>query len=120
MIFENIVRHSGLADPFRAHVQIAHEDDSIRCRIENDIAPERITPAILGRVESIKRALDNSQHMSSISSEGGTGFFKISKILTHDVRLSQMPRFGFVDTNRFFVELTFTVPKTFLEPSAHT
>lgn len=118
IIFENIAKHSGLPGPHQARVEITYGTQSIACHIENDIAVGIANSETSKKLETIRAAMTEARHMSSISIEGGTGFHKISKILTHDVPLSCGVDFGFKESSMaFYVKIIFTVPKLLLSRS---
>ena len=91
-------------------------------RTENDVGEAVATQETAARIRDIKAAMQEERYRQSVTTEGGTGFHKIRKILSHDFRLigsslepSLEPslEFGFEGENRFFVEIT--IPSTYRE-----
>jgi hypothetical protein len=105
LIFQNIVRHAGLESP-SAVVSLSPSADrtSISITVTNQVSPEAATPEAKARVLKIKADMEGADHVKFISREGGTGFHKLKKILTHDIEPNAVVDFGFVEGDRFLVE----------------
>lgn len=111
IIFENIVRHSQAAEIPRANLAMTYEDSRLRFVIENEIAADVASEERRGRVSEIQTAIQQKEETRRfVGSEGGTGFHKIRKILSHDFGVRD-PRlaFGFRSAERFFVEFEMPV-----------
>lgn len=105
IIFENIVRHSDLPAPeARVHVTIC--EDAVHLLVTNDLGAGAAQSEAIERVNSIRTIMQGEQHLDSVRSEGGTGFHKIRKILTHDFGSDQELDFGFDGTSAFYVKFT--------------
>lgn len=109
-IFENIVRHSGQPYP-SASVSIRYFTDNIHIRVENDVSDDVVlNPNSESRLDRIRTSLADGQFRVSVAREGGTGFYKIGKILD-DFGSRRTLSFGFVDGCRFFVQFDTPVPE---------
>lgn len=113
IIFENIIRHSGLGGRPRATINVEHQEKVVRITIENEIAEGVATDGSESKIRTIKHAIAENQYGQSISREGGTGFHKIWKILNHDFKLASLGapaelNFAFSTNKRFVV--TFAIP----------
>ncbi|HEY3489921.1 MAG TPA: hypothetical protein VGK27_07350 [Candidatus Deferrimicrobiaceae bacterium] len=107
IIFENIVRHSGLLDRPEAFVTVFYDKGVINIEIENEIGKTINIRETNVKINAIKEVMREGNYGKSISSEGGTGFHKIGKILTHDFRSNQKKLeydFGIRENDRFFVK----------------
>lgn len=110
LIFDNIVRRSGLADHPQGIVNAVYEEPYICIRVVNEVAIEAATDAKRIRVDEIKADVKSQPFSQSVSKEGGTGFFKVQKILNHDFRpptglLTPALDFGFEEENNFYVDV---------------
>ncbi len=104
IIFENMVKHSGIDHP-KAVINVDIGETSVKIHIENNVAGGVATKS-RKKIEAIKKAMGANEHLKSVTSEGGTGFHKIGKILDHDFERAADLDFGFADDERFFVEFT--------------
>lgn len=110
LIFDNIVRRSGLPASPQGIVNAFYEEPYLCICVENEVAEEGRTEAKRLRIDEIKEAVRSQPFSKSVSQEGGTGFFKVQKILNHDFsprtgQLKPMLDFGFRDDNRFYVDV---------------
>ena len=111
--FDNVVRRSGLADNFSAEIYSEWSDKIVKVRIENRIAKSILTEANMSRVKKTLEEVKRHPYSKSVNQEGGTGFYKMQKILHHDfvpIGKKEKPAldFGFIDEASFFVE--FSIP----------
>lgn len=113
IVFDNHVRHSGFSGlEYHADVRIDYPDGGVRCRVETPVQSTIDRKATQQKLDRIKKVVQEKKYMSSVPSEGGTGFYKIAKVLTHDVGTPPKLDFGFVGEATFFVE--FSLPGTLL------
>lgn len=71
--------------------------NQIQPRIHNEQAEER--------VNRIRQVIDSGGYQSGISSEGGTGFIKLRKLLEREPSSPLRLDFGFAPDDMFFVDL---------------
>lgn len=114
IIFDNIVRRSGLPIFPKGTVNAVYDEPYLRICVENDVTEEARTEAKRIRVNEIKMAVKSQPFSKSVSKEGGTGFFKVQKILNHDFRpptgqLEPALDFGFSEENKFYVCVTIPI-----------
>lgn len=114
LIFDNIVRRSGLTAFPKGTVNAVYEEPYLRICVTNDVAEEACVEEKRFRIDEIKRAVRSQPFSKSVSQEGGTGFFKVQKILNHDFRsptgqLDPALDFGFRDGNIFFVDVAIPI-----------
>lgn len=109
IIFENIIRHSGVKVMPAANVSIKYDRNYIYFCVENDIDKDIKTDITQDRIIKIKEAMREKRYMQSIRKEGGTGFHKIRKIINHDFGIEPDMNFGFRGSI-FYVE--FKLPVT--------
>ena len=108
LLFENIVRHSGIVFAPAAEVYLPAKAGSLEIVVENQVAPESVTPKVVERLARIREELERGHHDLSVSREGGTGLHKLAKILAHDFAIDSAVTFHHVSGDRFRV--AFAVP----------
>jgi hypothetical protein len=111
--FDNVVRRSGELPPPVAKVYSEYSIDRVRIRIENDIAASVWSEENQARIDQMRAKVEKEPFSKSVNQEGGTGFYKMHKILHHDFSVPDhtvIPGldFGFMEKTAFFVE--FTIP----------
>ena len=84
IVFENIIRHSKLKTRPNVEISLKHIGNTAYLTIENEIGDQVEVEQSNERIEAIKAAMKEGKYMKSISKEGGTGFHKILKILSHE------------------------------------
>lgn len=110
IMLENVVRHSDVGDAPQASVLISQTENSLTLTVENEVLSP--TEKHHERLETIRRALRASEYMHSVSLEGGTGFFKIAKIITRDLAGTPDITFGYKSHNMFIAKVTVPVTRT--------
>jgi hypothetical protein len=89
IVFENVVQHSGLAIPAASVLvtveQPASEKHTVSIEVSNDIGGTFDVQTLQGRIDSIRSAIRDDQYMAEVVREGGTGFHKLQRILSHDL-----------------------------------
>jgi len=106
-LLENVRKHAGLDSP-GVNLSVKSDAEAIVFTIVNDVAPGALTSEAALRLTKIRDALADPRHASNVAKEGGSGFHKIWKILSHDfhIRAPQL-YFGFVPAaDRFEVKVT--------------
>jgi hypothetical protein len=105
IIFDNVSRHSGFGETPTAEIKIEFSESTISVTVTNECRSQVPVPSLVEKVMEIKKAITNSEHLSAISREGGSGFHKITKILEHDLGISGGLDFGFEPDGRFVTSL---------------
>ena len=105
IIFDNIQRHSGITRRPRVEITATELTDRLQLVIRNEVAPGVRTPEVEAKVTRIKQAITDGVYQRTVSSEGGTGFIKLRKIIGGDQRTPLRLDFGFGEDDRFFVAL---------------
>ena len=108
IIFDNIRRHSGIHNQPTVEVDAESTGDKLRIVVRSEISPAVRTSEAEERIANIKRALNADLYSRSVSSEGGSGFIKLGKLVRHDGRGTL--DFGFGENDRFVVD--FELPLT--------
>ena len=98
--------YSKIPGPPIADVDVKLKDNFIMLRIQNSVEKAVITREVHERYD-IRSAMHEDRYKQSITTEGGTGFHKIKKILFHDFKHDFKPSldFGFQGDDCFFVEI---------------
>jgi len=109
IMFENIIKHAGTAYAPRTDVAVTRFESELQIAVENDVSPPARTPQAIERLGSIRQAIAGGGYMRSVGKEGGTGLFKMKKIITHDLAGSAMLAFNFAEHDRFSVTIEMPV-----------
>lgn len=107
IVLQNVMRHSGL--PRRtASVEVACDESFMEVRVLSPVAEGRRASSE-ERLESIRATIASDESYAYVGREGGSGFLKIAKILTHELNVRRRLKFGFMDEAMFEVVLTFPI-----------
>jgi hypothetical protein len=114
LVFENAVRHSQLRPAPTVDVSVSLSDDILHIRVENALGVGVPSPEATATIAKIREDLHSNVFSQSVTTEGGTGFFKMQKILHHDFSAASGARkptldFGVSDDSRFFVHMTIPI-----------
>jgi hypothetical protein len=109
IMFENIIKHSGTPHAPRTEVAVTRFERDLQITVENDVSATVRTPQADENLGNIRQAIAGGGYMRSVGKEGGTGFFKMKKIITHDLAGSAMLAFNFTDRGRFSVAIEMPV-----------
>lgn len=105
ILFENIVRHSNMKEKADAKVYVKNIENMICIRVESKVKNSVITEKNKESLGVIQKRIASGEYISSITSEGGTGFYKIYNILKRDFQIQPDIDFGFNDEEKFFVDI---------------
>ena len=109
IMFENIIKHSGTRAAPATNVSVSRLDAKLQIAVINDVSPTVRTPTAIAGLESIRLAIRAGVYMRSIGKEGGTGLFKMQKIIKHDLAGSAKLAFDFGENDRFYVNIEMPV-----------
>ncbi|MDO7887607.1 hypothetical protein Q5H89_19720 [Hymenobacter sp. CA2-7] len=111
-VFENIAKYSGDITRAATSIELSIESEYMTIKIENNVLDDKILEKSRRDVIDIKNKIKENRTASYVKSEGGSGFFKIQKILTHDFATQfsdnkPVLNFGYESesSRRFFVEI---------------
>jgi len=109
IIFENIIRHSALTEP-SASVEVVYDGTMVFLKVENDLGETINIDELKNKISDTKNTISSDKYYKLVSKEGGTGFYKIRKLLLHDFKfvdshINTNIEFGINDNNKFFVEI---------------
>ena len=112
--FDNIVQHSGIFLNPTGAVYASYDNNSIKVRIENEVSDIVSSQRNKDHVKNMRTKVINNPFSKSVMKEGGTGFFKMQKILHHDFTspssdIKPTLDFGFFDNSMFFVEIVIPI-----------
>jgi hypothetical protein len=96
IVFENIVRHSGVLLNPNADIKVSYKDSMICINIKNKIVSGAASEIAKKKITSIVSAMAEDNYKLSVKKEGGTGFHKIRKILNHDFNAQASLDFNFI------------------------
>jgi hypothetical protein len=109
ILFDNIVKHSGLPDTFTGEVRIRYGEEGTEVSVVNSIDPGVAVRPLEGKLDAIKRLMREGAHLGAVAREGGTGFLKVYKILAHDLAIEPRLDMGLREDGKFFAR--FWLPK---------
>jgi hypothetical protein len=104
VVFDNIRRHSGIAERPRVRIEVAGTCGSLRIVILNEVSKNARTAKADEKVGYIKALIASGEYLGVVSSEGGTGLIKIRKSLGVDAKKPVKYDFGFDQAGEFFVD----------------
>ena len=106
IVFGNVIMHSGLNPP-RAELR-AWRDERGTCIVcDNELASSVDIDKIQKRFEAVRLAAPSQEGVQAISKEGGTGLYKLARIVTND--LAAVGTYQFRITDRV-VSIEFSLP----------
>jgi hypothetical protein len=103
LVFENIASRSGVSSPL-GDISWIQQGEVLHVRVENDVAPEAADERARARVNSIREGVQEGRFRGSVAREGGTGLYKLHKLLSYDLGVEPRLDFGFASVSRFYVE----------------
>lgn len=113
-LFENAIKHSH-AKKTNINVSISESSNknySYLVRVENPVSDSVNIELSQQKIDTIRELIRNHGFGPKVSSEGGTGFFKIAKALVYDTKIQNTYINMYFDKNTYFiVELYMLIPK---------
>lgn len=107
-IFENSVKYAGFDDGICVNISLDSGLDYISIDFKNPVAAG-VYDATIDKVTQLASKIQKSKEDLLLCTEGGTGFYKIMKILKHDFNFSRTQDpildFGFYDEFCFHVNI---------------
>ncbi|MCB2357045.1 hypothetical protein [Clostridium estertheticum] len=83
-------------------MEIIQKEEILKIRISNNVSEKDGFDKIIDAINEIKFNLTNSNDMGKIRKEGGTGFYKIDKILKYNLKRNNY-KFNFYLENNIFI-----------------
>lgn len=113
-LFENAIKHSHTK---KTNISVSISESSkdhysYLVRVENPVSDFVNIESSQQKINTIQELIRNHGFGPKVSSEGGTGFFKIAKALVYDTRIQDTYINMYFDQNKIFVvELYMLIPK---------
>ena len=104
ILFDNIVKHSNIEGVIPVTVEFFTRKDKLILKCQNDVGAEVINDENKVKIEEYRRKLGQKNDLTYVSREGGSGFYKIEKIINIDLKCALSMYFGYSDDNKFLVE----------------
>lgn len=82
ILFDNVIKHAGLRNRFHIWLSARREEDLVLISMKNPVEPGTIDQVHLKQVEA---KLNNWDKSGYVNKEGGSGLYKIKKILSVDL-----------------------------------
>lgn len=92
IVFDNVIKHSGLPDNLKAKVSAHRNQNQVVIQVCNRVAPNSVC---VEKMDEIISQLSNWESSGSINREGGSGLYKIKKILSVDLQCSNSITYSF-------------------------
>lgn len=83
ILLDNVIKHSGLPDNHMANISARRNQSHVIIQVSNPVASNSVH---IETVDAIISQLSNWENSGSINSEGGSGLYKIKKILSVDLK----------------------------------
>lgn len=87
ILLDNVIKHSGFSHNLEANILACCNQNQVTIRVTNPVAPNSVD---VEKMNIIISKLSNWENSGSINSEGGSGLYKIKKILSVDLQCSSI------------------------------
>jgi hypothetical protein len=111
ILFENALKHSGLSGQPEMTVFLNDTGDTLQMVVVNTVAPIATSERDTANLDQIRAALRMGEYRQAVRKEGGTGFQKVHKIITHDLGTRGALAFDYRGSNEFVVELSIKIER---------
>lgn len=106
ILFDNITKHSNIENTVPVSIELYEKNQVLYLKCENDIAPGIITDEKRHAIKMYQEKIEKQDDLEFVSREGGSGFYKIHKIVDVDLKCELKMNFGYhEDQNKFYVVL---------------
>jgi hypothetical protein len=85
MLIDNVVKRSGLDNP-KIRVRAQADGQKLKMTTENELGPQVDVVALQTKMDHIWERLGSAESRSMVRKEGGSGIYKITKILAIDLQ----------------------------------
>lgn len=110
ILLENAIKHSYLArEELELSIKCQEEDDYVELTIVNNVSEEVKKSTNLDSLDALKITINNGNSLEKARSEGGSGYFKIAKIMKYDLKCPYYIDFGFTDKPSFWVKVNINI-----------
>lgn len=104
MIFDNIIKHSKLEKP-QITLEVLFDNRALYISVENNISELVDIPKESLKLAEVQASLDQVKSLDKVRKEGGTGFYKIHKIISFDLGCNHLLKCFFTEKRTFRVEI---------------
>lgn len=114
LVFENAVRHSQMAPKPVVNIDVSVENDVLHIKAYNELGKDVPMDEIIVKTQAIQNCLATNVFSESVATEGGSGFYKMQKILHHDFCQNEAGRkpvldFGIAENTVFYVNMAIPI-----------
>ena len=102
ILFDNVIKHSGLSDNLVAKVSVHQSQAQVMIQVSNIVAPNSVCTK---NMDTIISQLSNWETSGSINREGGSGLYKIKKILSVDLQCASTISYSY-EEDTFLLSIT--------------
>lgn len=109
LLLDNVVKHSGLSEKIvQVKIDFQREHGFLILRIESPIDPKQNFEERREKIFCIRKRLLSAEGFEVVRKEGGSGFFKVKKLLEIDLGCKTTLDFDILDTKVFRFEARFS------------
>lgn len=102
ILFDNVIKHSGLSNEIATKVLAHQNQDQVIIQVSNLVAPNSVCTE---NMDTIISQLSNWETSGSINREGGSGLYKIKKILSVDLQCANTISYSY-EKDTFSLSIT--------------
>ncbi len=106
ILLENSIKHSCVRrDELKLSIAFQDNNGEFQLEIENIVSDNVAKLVNMEELSNLKNTINNGVSLEKARSEGGSGFFKIAKILKYDLKCPYHIDFGFSESPSFWVKV---------------
>jgi len=104
ILFDNIIKHSKIQDgKTDVMITVSNNYGKLCLDIKNQISEQYNIELQKNKIERVKRFINKAKFLDKVRNEGGTGFYKIKKIINFDLGCKHTIDFFYTDDYNFKV-----------------
>lgn len=108
ILFDNMVKHSQVEDKVDSKITLHLEEEFITLTCTNKVNDNIVNKDSRDQMSQLTKKINRHENFENINQEGGTGFYKIKKIVSVDLKSKLEFNANFYNVNDFVVTLKFS------------
>jgi hypothetical protein len=105
IVMDNVIKHSGIYPRPIARLRAWRGEGCVRIRCENPLGPGISAIQVRKRFDARMQAAGSTEGAAAVAREGGTGLYKLARIVSNDLAAQGEYEFGVDDKDVAFVEV---------------
>lgn len=106
IVFENIIKHSGIKeDKLDVNIMCRNKNGVLSLEVKNKMEKINFENRNIVKLNSIRECIKSGEFIEGARNEGGSGFFKIAKILKYDLKCFNSIDFDFLESEVFYIKI---------------